>query len=98
MEFSTTENVMLNLEITSKTLSTCSSSLNLLENNKNSVIEGSSLNITNSTIKDSTYDDPANWPFIISQNLRTGIVKLGPKRIININFPSHLTDLSTNEK
>lgn len=32
------------------------------------------------------YDDPANWPISINQNLRTDIVKLGPKRIFNFNF------------
>lgn len=32
------------------------------------------------------YDDPASWPIFISPDLRTNIVKLGPKRVFNFNF------------
>lgn len=51
------------------------------------------------------YDDPANWPISISQfffffffYLRTNIVKLGPKRIIKLNFPSRVTISSSSER
>ncbi|KAL4101041.1 hypothetical protein QTP88_021062 [Uroleucon formosanum] len=55
--------------------------------------------LTNTAMNDSNmYDDPANWPISISQDLRTNIVKLGPKRIINFNFPSRVVILSSSAK
>ncbi|KAL4135500.1 hypothetical protein QTP88_007106 [Uroleucon formosanum] len=54
--------------------------------------------LTNTAMNDSNmYDDPANWPISISQDLRTNIVKLGPKRIINFNFPSRLKEMEDDE-
>lgn len=44
------------------------------------------------------YDDPPNWPISISQNIRTGIVKLVFKRILNFKFPSRLITSSSSEK
>jgi len=55
--------------------------------------------LTNTAMNDSNmYDDPANWPISISQDLRTSIVKLGPKRTINFNFPSRVIISSSSEK
>ncbi|KAL4113937.1 hypothetical protein QTP88_017487 [Uroleucon formosanum] len=55
--------------------------------------------LTNTAMNDSNmYDDPANWPISISQDLRTNIVKLGPKRIINFNFPSRVIISSSSAK
>ncbi|KAL4097879.1 hypothetical protein QTP88_022582 [Uroleucon formosanum] len=55
--------------------------------------------LTNTAMNDSNmYDDPANWPISISQDLRTNIVKLGPKRIINFNFPSRVIITSSSAK
>lgn len=59
----------------------------------------SNVTINTTSINDfNIYDDPANWPISINQNLRTDIVILGPKRIFNFNFPSRLTTSYSTER
>lgn len=69
-----------------------SSSSKLTSNESNKIFTNTAMNDFN------MYDDPASWTISISPDLRTNIVKLGPKRVFNFNFPSHVTISSSSER
>jgi len=69
-----------------------SSSSKLTSNESNKIFTNTAMNDFN------MYEDPASWPISISPDLRTNIVKLGPKRVFNFNFPSHVTISSSSER